>query len=153
MKINFTKKQFEVLLKAVYMGNWVANAQRTGRKDDRHIEKYEEVQRHLLSFAKEFGLERYVDDEDGKIYPSRELEEDEVDGLISEYNEEEFWGELVSRFAERDFIRKYGMEAISKMDAMERIEKDHPFLEKYHNEVYEYGIEHMEVVKNENDKK
>jgi hypothetical protein len=153
MKINFTKKQFEVLLKAVYMGNWMANAHRTGRKDDKRIEKYEEVQRYLLSFAREIGLEKYVDDEDSEIYPSGELEESEVDGLIDEYNEEEFWEELVDRFARRDFMRKYGAEAISKMDTMERIKKDHPFLDEYHDEVYKYGIDRMEVVKNESDKK
>ena len=153
MKINFTKKQFEALLKVVYMGNWMANAHRTDREGDERIEKYDESEKYLLSFAKEFDLEKYVDDEDGEVYPSRELEEDEADGLIDEYNEEEFWEELVDRFAKRDFVQKYGVEAISEMDAMERMEKDHPFLDKYHNEVYKHGIDRMEIVEEKNCKK
>lgn len=153
MKINFTKKQFEVLLKLAYMGNWVANAHRTGRDDDKRIEKYEEMQRYLLSFAKEFGLEKYVDIDDEKMYPSRELEEGETDELIDEYDNETFWEELVDRFAKRDFLREYGEEAISKMDTMERIKKDHPFLEKYQDEIYEYGIDRLEIVEDEESKK
>ena len=153
MKINFTKKQFEVLLKAMYMGNWMANAHRTGRKGDERIKKYDELEKYLLSFAKEFGLEKYVDDEDDEIYPSGELEESEVDGIIDEYNEREFWEELVDRFARRDFIRKYGLEAIFKMDTMERIKKEHLLLNEYYDEVYKYGIDRMEVIKDEDDKK
>ncbi len=153
MKINFTKKQFEVLLKLVYMGNWIANAHRTGREDDKRIEKYEEVEKYLLSFAKEFGLEKYVDIDDEKMYPSIELEEDETDELIDEYDNETFWEELIDRFTRRDFVREYGEEEISKMDTMERIEKDHPFLEKYQDEIYNYGIDRLEIVEDERNKK
>ncbi len=152
MKINFTKKQFEVLLKLVYMGNWVANAHRTDREDDKRIEKYEEMQKYLLSFAKEFGLEKYVDIDDEKMYPSRELEEDETDELIDEYDNETFWEELIYRFTRRDFVREYGEEEISKMDTMERIKKDHPFLEKYQDEIYNYGIDRLEIVEGEEGK-
>ena len=153
MKINFTKKQFEILLKLVYMGNWVANAHRTGRDDDKRIEKYEEMQGYLLSFAKEFGLEKYVDIDDEKMYPSRELEEDETDELIDEYDGETFWEELIDRFARRDFVQEYGEEVISKMDTMERIKKDHPFLEKYQDEVHNYGIDRLEIVEDEDNRK
>ncbi len=153
MKINFTKKQFEVLLKLVYMGNWVVNAHRTGREDDKRIEKYEEMQKYLLSFAKEFGLEKYVDIDDEEVYPSRELEEDETDELIDEYDNETFWEELIYRFMRRDFVREYGEEEISKMDTMERIKKDHPFLEKYQDEIYNYGIDRLEIVDDEEGKK
>jgi hypothetical protein len=73
--------------------------------------------------------------------------------LIDEYNEEEFWEELVDRFARRDFMRKYGIEAISKMDTIERIKKDHPFLDKYYDEVYRYGIDRMEIAEEKNCKK
>ena len=153
MKINFTKKQFEVLLKLVYMGNWVANAHRTGREDDKRIEKYEEMQKYLLSFVKEFGLEKYVDIDNEEMYPSIELEEDETDELIDEYDNETFWEELIDRFARRDFVREYGEEEISKMDTMERIKKDHPFLEKYQDEIYNYGIDRLEIVDDEEGKK
>ena len=153
MKINFTKKQFEVLLKLVYMGNWVANAHRTDREDDKRIEKYEEMQKYLLSFAKEFGLEKYVDIDNEEMYPSIELEEDETNELIDEYDDETFWEELTYRFTRRDFVREYGEEEISKMDTMERIKKDHPFLEKYQDEVDNYGIDRLEIVDDEEGKK
>ncbi len=152
MKIDFTKKQFEVLLKLAYMGNWVANAHRTGRENDKRIEKYEEMQKYLLSFAKEFGLEKYVDIDNEEMYPSIELEEDETNELIDEYDDETFWEELTYRFMRRDFVREYGEEEISKMDTMERIKKDHPFLEKYQDEVDNYGIDRLEIVEEEEGK-
>ena len=146
MKINFTKKQFETLLKIVYMGSWVANANRTNTQGDEFIVKYEELEKYLLSFAKDFGLDRYVDNSGGEIYPSIDLEEDEVMDLIDEYDNDTFWEEIVDRFARRDFMRKYGNNVIDEMDTIERIEKEHQFLEKYRNEINKYGIERLEIV-------
>ena len=54
MKINFTKKQFENLLKLVYLGEWMANAHKT----DDIIEKYREMLFYVFSFAEEFGFEK-----------------------------------------------------------------------------------------------
>ena len=45
MKINFTKKQYEDLVKLVYLGTWMINAHRT----DDIVEKYEEWQKRRLS--------------------------------------------------------------------------------------------------------
>ena len=153
MKINFTKKQFETLLKLAYMGNWVVNSHRLFEGENKRMEKYDDIEKYLLSFAKEFGLEKYVDIDNEKMYPSIELEEDETDELIDEYDNETFWEELIDRFARRDFVREYGEEEISKMDTMERIKKDHPFLEKYQDEIYKYGIDRLEIVEDEENKK
>ena len=145
MKINFTKKQFKTLLKMAYIGNWMVNGVRSGRKGDEQIKEYEDLERYIFSFAKDFGLEKYIDDEDGEIFPSRELEEGETRELIDYYDEDIFWGEISDRLAMRDFYRKYGADAISKMDTRERIEKDHPFLEKYWDEIGKHGIDRLEI--------
>lgn len=39
MKINFTKKQFETLLKMAYISNWVVNGVRSGAEGDEMIEE------------------------------------------------------------------------------------------------------------------
>lgn len=147
MKINFTKKQFETLIKMAYVGNWVVNGVRSGRKGDERVKEYDELEEYIFSFAKDFGLEKYVDDEDGEIYPSVDLEDGEVRELIDYYDDDVFWNELADSLARRDFFREYGAEAISKMSVRERIEKDHPFLEKYWDETREHGIERLEIKK------
>ena len=145
MKINFTKKQFEDLMKIVYLGNWMANAHRT---DDR-IEKYNEIQDYIFSFAKDFGFEEYSDDDavgDGKFYPTRTFEEDaDINKLHDEYDEETFWDEIIDRLGHRDSIKKYGVDKIKKMSREERFDKLCKCEEKYAEEVEENGVERLEI--------
>ena len=48
--IELTKKQFLALLKAVYLGNWMANANRDGSPEDPHVEDYEKIEDLIFSF-------------------------------------------------------------------------------------------------------
>lgn len=105
MKIPFTKKQYENLLKLVYLGNWVANANRT---DDR-IEKYEEMESYIFSFAKDFGMERWADytSPDKTVFPTRWFEEESgVDELYKEEYFNKFYA-IRNRYA--DEFEKYGI--------------------------------------------
>lgn len=106
MKINFTKKQYEDLVKLIYLGTWMINAHRT----DDIIENYEDLEQYVLSFFKDFGMEKYIlfDEELNKFFPTKAFEEDtEVDQYIDEYNNDIFGEELIDRLARRDFIQVY----------------------------------------------
>ncbi|MCK5416178.1 hypothetical protein KAI92_01985 [Candidatus Parcubacteria bacterium] len=151
MKINFTKKQFEVLIKMSYIGNWVVNGVRSDAKGDEQIKEYKDLEKYIFSFAKKFGMEKYVDEDGKEIYPSLELEEGDVMDFIDYYDNDTLSEELASRLAMRDFYRAYSCKEIEKMDIKERIEKDHPFLEKYWEELDEHGIERLEIVEEKND--
>ena len=147
MKIEFTKEQFESLLKSVYLGNWVANAHRT----DDMIKEYEEIEDYIFSHAKEFGFDEYVDDEkadEGKFFPTRIFEEEtDIQKLIEEYDEETFWDEVIDRLASRDLFRQYSRVELEKMDGNERMEKLGILEEKWAEEINESGIERLEVSK------
>lgn len=147
MQIEFNKKQYENLLKLVYLGNWMANAHRA---DDR-IEKFEELEHYIFSFAKDFGFPKYADAEmvgDGKFYPTRKFEEEtEVHDLHDDYDNETFWHEIADRLSRRDFVRKYSMGEYKNMDTEERFEKMQEFDDKWDDEFEEYGIERLEVKK------
>ncbi len=145
MKINFSKKQFENLIKLVYLGNWMINAIRVG---DEKIKKYDEIEQYIYSFAKDFGLEKYIEfsKKYNKFFPARELEEGtDVEQYREEYDNETFWEDLIDRLTRRDFIKKYGEETVKKMSLEERIEKEYPFEEKYRNEFEKNGIENLKV--------
>ena len=146
IKIEFTKAQYENLIKLVYLGNWMINAIRT----DDVVKKYDDVEQHIYSFAKDIGLGKYIefDSKLNKFFPTKEFEEDEeVEKYREEYDDEIFWDEIADRLARRDFIRKYGENTIKEMTWKERSEKEYPFIEKYEEEFEKYGIENLEIKK------
>lgn len=146
MKINFTKKQYENLIEMIYIGNWIANAQRL---PDEQIKKYEQIENYIFSFARDFGMGKFVDyeEKDGdKYYPTRMFEEEtDVQKLLEEYDDKNFWDEAVERFGDRDFLRKYGKEVIKKMDNEERFIKNTECQEIYENEFNENGIDRIGI--------
>lgn len=144
MEIKFTKEQYENLLKLAYLGNWMINAIRT---DDK-IEKYDDIAHYIYSFAKDVGLEKYIehDTELNQFFPTRQFEEDtDIQQYIDDYEAENFWSELIDRLARRDLIEEYGEDAVRKMSFEVILEKEQPFIEKYEREFEELGIERLEV--------
>lgn len=144
MKIEFTKDQYESLIKLVYLGNWMINAIRV---DDR-IKKFDDLEQYIYSSAKEIGLDKYIeyDTKLKKFFPTKDFEENsEVSQYMDEYDNEAFWDGLVDRLARRDFIREYREEAIRKMSWQDRMEKESPFIEKYEEEFEKYGIDRLEI--------
>jgi len=144
LKIEFNKNQYEGLIKLVYLGNWMVNAYRI----DDCLREFEEIEEYVLSFSDEMDFDNYVvyDKKFKKHFPTRKFEE-EVHVYVDEYNDEMFWDELIDRFAKRDFINKYGQEAIRKMDLEERFGKLQPFINKYEREFGKYGIENLVIKK------
>ena len=155
MNIELTKAQFLALLKAVYLGNWMANANRGGRAEDPHKEEYEAIEDFIFSHAKQFGFGELVDEEDaseGKFFPTRKFEEEtDVSELRDEYDEETFWDELIDRLGERDFYQHYSKDEIQKMNDDERFTKRIECEDKWGEEFEKYGIERLEVLKQAKD--
>lgn len=146
IEIKLSKAKYEDLVKLVYLGNWMINAIRI---DDK-IEKYDRIEQYVYSFTKDASLENLIefDSELNKFFPTKEFEEDsDAERFRSEYDNEIFWEELIDSLARRDFINEYGEGAIRKMTWQERLEKEHPFIEKYEKEFEKHGIENLEIKK------
>lgn len=145
MEIKLTKNQYGNLMRLVYLGNWLVNA---FRMEHEIIKKYNDIEQYIFSFAKEAGLNKYIEyiEKYGKFFPTRELEEDEeIMELIDEYENEIFWDELINRLALRDLINKYGEDTIEKMSFEDRIKKKSPFIDKYEREFEENGIKNFMI--------
>lgn len=141
MKIEFTKEQYENLMKLVYLGEWMVNSHRVF---DERIKKYDKLQKYIFSFAKDFGLEKYVDNRD--FYPSGFFEEEtDINGLRDEYDEDAFWLELPNRLGERDFLKKYTEEDWKKMTREERFLKIQEFIIKWEEELEKNGIKRLGI--------
>lgn len=143
--IIFTRKQFQALLKTVYLGNWMANANRVHdmQKD------YESTEDYIFSKASRFGLERYVDHEESdgeRYYPTSYFEEEtDVNKLHEEYDEETMWDELTEHLGERDFLEKYSAEEIKKMSQKDYFFKISECVDFYHDEFAKFGLERIRI--------
>ncbi len=145
MKINLTKKQYETLAKTVYLGNWLANAQRTGAPDDPHMKEYEDIADYIYSFAREFGFSN--DFESGLEFSDGEEEAPEATRLHEEYDEKNFWEELPGILGERDFFRKYSEEERENMTEEEHFMKMMECIISWEKECEKHGVKRLGVLK------
>lgn len=145
MKIKLTKDQYKNLVELVYLGNWMINAIRIG---DNTIKKYQEIEQYIFSFAKKGNLEQYIefDNKFNKFFPTAELEDNtDIEQYRQDYDNEVFWQELSDRLGSRDFIKKYGVDKIKKMDRKQRFIKGQEFIIKYEREFEKYGIDRLNI--------
>lgn len=143
MKFELSKEEFESLMKLVYLGNWMANA----NKSDDKIEKYESMMNKVFSKAKDAGFGDYIITKNRQIYLTEKFEEEtDVNKIHDDYDEDTFWGELIDRLAMKEFIQKYGDEEIETMSMEERIEKSDEFFEKYEEEIKNNGLNRIEIL-------
>lgn len=142
MKRFFNQYEYRRLLILTFLGDWVINAHLT---DDR-LKEYTDVQDKIFAFAKQFGLDECIDrdEQTGKIYPSRLLEEEALK-FMEEYEDESFWDELTDRLARRDMDKSYGVKNVAAMEMKEFFKKFEPFEEKYDQEFYENGLDHVRI--------
>lgn len=143
--VEFTKEQFLALMKVVYLGNWMANAQR----EEDFKEDYEEIKNYIFSQAQKFGLAEFVshkpDDGDNYYSSWKFTQETDVDYLHDEYDDDNFWDEICDRFGERDFEKKYTKKEIEKMNVHERMDKLCACTDKWGEEFNNYGIARLEI--------
>jgi hypothetical protein len=107
MKLELTDKQYRDLIELLFLGNWVANASRTGADGDEKIEKYEEIEAYILSQAKLYHAEDVVIEEENERYTTMEFEESLIP-IIEEYDEYTFWEQISNKLAKRDLYREIG---------------------------------------------
>ena len=142
MKINFTKKQYECLLKAVYMAGSMIDAVTDESEDN----EFTDMEKYIYSFAKHFGSEHYVayDENEKRYYPSERLEEDEeVNEYIQSYDDDTFWEKLIFNLSRRDMENEYGEAAVEMMSEEECLVKEQPFAEKYEKEFGKNGLKNL----------
>ncbi len=144
MKINFTEKEYQQLVTMIEIGDWVMTAHHA---DDRaETKEYQALRNKILSFADEMGMKGCYEKEGDTYFETLEYEENSKQTeFIEEYNQISFWGELVTRFADRDYAQQYGNEEVAfelRASRITEIEK------KYADEINESGILNFIIKKN-----
>ena len=144
MKIEFSKEQYETLLRLTYLGNWMANAY----SEDAENNEFSEVVSYVCGFAKDMGLEDLVehDGEAGMSFPSTDLEEDEqLNELIERYDDSVFLDKLIFNLAGKDLLEKYGEKKITAMTDEQFFKEEGSFIQKYQKEFAKNGIKNLTV--------
>lgn len=138
MEITLSEKQFEKLLKLVYLGMWIAEADESPGND-----YFTEIEQLVYSQAKNLSGSTPIqfEEDSKKYYPTIDFDKDDIIAhYIDTYDENCFWEELIDRLTKRDMIRKYGLEKINTMSQEEIIKKEQEFTGKYETVFEESGI-------------
>jgi len=137
VNLELSPDQYKELLKLAYVGDWVID-------EPENIVLNELVQT-IFSKAGEAGLKKMVEfDKDLEIFtPSLDFDE-EVIGIVDDYEEECFWDHLIYRLADRDVEKKLGKKG-EKMSMEEKLELIDPASEKYIKEFEENGLDNVKV--------
>jgi len=137
VNLELSADQYKELLKLVYVGDWVID-------EPENIVLNDLVQT-IFSKANDAGLKKMVEfDKELELFlPSLEFDE-EVIGIVDDYEEECFWDHLIYRLSDRDIDKKLGKKA-EKMSMEEKMELIDPVTEKYIKEFEEHGLDNVKV--------
>ena len=140
--IMLTKEQYLVLAKTVYMGNWMANANRGGLGDEPLRTEFNELMDLIFSHASAFGFPKTFehDLEFDEEYQNTHDSMSPLFEIIDEYNTE-----IVSELAGRDMVEAHPLEEVLKMSDDQRYMTRMKYVDKWDDEFVEYGAQRLVV--------
>ena len=143
MKINFTKKEYRLLLDMVEIAEWVLSAHKSKPSDE--VEKYSELYQKILSRAKEIGFENLIvyDKNLEEYLATTEYEKSEHMRYIKEFEDDVFWDAVPHRLAVRDLVKQVGEKKYAEMEFEERALKLVELESIYYKELEEHGIDNL----------
>jgi hypothetical protein len=148
MKIDLTNKQYRDLIELLFLGNWLANASRTGAEGDERLEKYEEIQDYILSQAQHFQADDVVKAQGNDFYTTMDFEE-LLMPIVEEYDDYTFWEQISMKLANRDLLREIGPVSQMKEEHRERM---YEIEEQYENEFTKNGLKNLAIMKQDKKK-
>ena len=114
------------------------------------INEWQQLEQKFFSFAEEAGFGNLVefDQKYGEYFQTAEYEETTpIVEFITEFEDHNFWHELISRLSDRDFLHQEGLERAQEMSLEERILKVQPIEQKYSAEFEANGLENIAIRK------
>jgi hypothetical protein len=150
MKVSFTAKEYRQLLELVHLGMWAVTAYQG--EDTSAAKRYFAFDQRLLAMATDLGCADLVEErEDKTLQPAPKLSEDDrIRDIQSEFQNDVFWHELVSRLAERDLGGEQAKRAMetpgvepppSREDQLKQVEK------RYWDEFEKNDLAHVVVLR------
>lgn len=140
MKVNFTKKQYQTLVKLVTLGEWMANST---KMEEEETNEDQELLHYVYSFAPSFGYEEMQYDKGlDKYFLTPEMEE-HLHEFIDEYDEEVFWEQLRMRLAQRDVELEERLKPLNNPE--ERFKRVSEKEDQYFEHFDEHGLSKVRI--------
>ena len=146
MKIDFTKKEFRLLIDLLQIADWVMHSNSIDMPEE--TKPYWELEQKIFSFAEKIGLGNLITREiDQKEYlPTQEYEKNSpYMNFIEEFENDSFWDSLIHRLAMRDLFKKEGKDRVDNMSTTEYFEKLVTFEQRYQEEFESHGISRLDI--------
>ncbi len=139
---DLNKVQVKDLLELVYLGNWMINAVRT-----EEIEKYEQMTQYIYRLALQHGLDDLIeyDLKFNQFFPTRLLEEGDLDEYREFYHDDVIWGDLADRLADRDMENLCSEKELEQMPEDEMIRRRLELIGKYEDEFEKHGLARLKI--------
>lgn len=148
MHLRFTDKELGVLLEMVSLAGMVASWNRKPGTED-HVAAFEALESKILERAAHAGFGEIIEfDEESQHFrlTNEYLDSSFAHECYEEFRNESFWEELMIRLADRDFIKKRGLEAWEKIPEEERRIIASDAEKQYWEEFSRHGVEHVHVI-------
>lgn len=131
MKINFTKKEYSVLLEMIDIASWVISAHEI--EENPEAEPYKILEQKIFSLAKDFDCGSkigYIKNAD-EYFPTDDFELNSPHrDFIRKYDEENFWEVLIEKLCYQSIDKEVGLDTYDEMSGDDRIS----IYSKYENE-------------------
>ena len=116
MKINITKNNYELIIKALSMSSFVYGnlSDFVDNKYKKDSDDLEILESYLLEYANDFHFNKNIDSFDGKLYLNEEYNDAVLDDLFL-YDDQQVYENLANKLDLRDFKMKYSQAEIDKM--------------------------------------
>ena len=151
MKIELTKAQYRnlITMSAISTGVFGILGDMVDEKYKKQSKITDEMEDHLLGYAKQFGSEDLIEKYEGKDVLSEEFYDQKIQPILTDYEEFSLYDGLSHELARRDFKKDYTPAEIKKMS-----EKNggyfgvemYDYEKKYWDEFDEYEYDRLEIV-------
>lgn len=146
MQIELSKAEYQTLLGVLEIADRVLSAHRSDRPTDR--KEYHDLEQKIFGYAEAFGFANLIEyvEKHKEYFPTSEYEENSpVQSFIDEFENHNFWTELVDRLATRDMLRERGEKKVQAMDSGERFMTHQDYERRYNEEFEEQGLERLSI--------
>jgi len=133
MQIDFTSREFRLLLDMVYIGNWILNSTR----GEARFQEYDNLESKLFSLCHSQGMDVLAFEEDGQHYPSKAYEDGGIQQVIALYEDTVFYEILAEELSRRDM----GYAEITADNYDEIVSRMH----RYMCEFEASGVDHLQL--------
>ncbi|MDX8402714.1 MAG: hypothetical protein R8K47_08790 [Mariprofundaceae bacterium] len=147
MNISLSKPELVRLLRMALVGDWVMHAALMADElNDPEVVDHKRVLQKLLAAASKAKLDGLVRNEPPlKGHMTAEFEE-EIVGIVDEWDEGRFWEMLADELARRDLRAEFGEDGVRDMDREERFVRLTRLTDSYEQEFMAHGLDRLRIV-------